>query len=312
MGRKGKAEKKMQKGKEERLLIDYLEETSDFLHEKKNKLRELEASYNESYSRDIREEMDIVKKDIKKKLNELVDMLYENVEELRCIKKYFPDFFAVLLEDKDIGKVLKKHDLLFDTLTFPQAEQHLMLIKQARAQLKDAIKFLEKWPGVIKEKQLTATYPVLKGEIKGDMESSDAINLIREMDKKLRSEGWKIIVSNDSLLARVLERYIRKLKKAELSIAQLKMNYEEAKSRGSVAEYNALKALKNGEIKKEKILRRIKQLLLANPRFLESVKKKTSWLARGKKTELEKIAEHIAPKKIKEKIWFDRMRKKLA
>lgn len=310
MKKREKAEKKT--GQREELLIDYFEKTAAFLRERKKKLQELERHYKESYSRDIKDEMNLVKGDIKRKLAEFVDRLYENAEELRHIKKYFPDFFAILLEEPEIGKILKKHDVLFDTLKFPQAERHLATIRQARARLKDAIRFIEKWPGIIKRKQLVATYPVLEGEIKEDMESADAIEKIRDMDNVLKREGWKVIISNSDLLAQIIERYMEKSRKLDAEILRLALNYNDAKGKGTVSEYNALRMLDNARKKKEKTERFIKRLMLANAEFLGALKKNKNWLGRRRKTELEKIAENVAPKKVREKIWLDRMRKRLA
>ncbi len=298
--------------KKEELLVDYFENASAFFGERKSRLHELEKHYNESYSRDIKDEMNIIKEEIKKKRAEFVDKIYENSEELRYLKKYFPDFFAILLEEPEIGKIIKKHDLLFDNLEFPQPARRLMEIRRARMQLKDAIKFLEKWPSIIKKKQLTATYPLLEGEITRDMESSEAVEKLKEMDRALKREGWKAIISDLALLRQVAERYVQKRKKLDIEILQLSNIYEDAKGKGTVAEYNALKRLENAKKKREKLDRFIRRLMLANTAFLDSLKKSRNWLSRSKKSELEKIAESVASKKIREKIWLEWMRRKLA
>jgi hypothetical protein len=321
---------KMAKKKtEEKLLVDYFEDAAEFLREKKEQLARLEKEYKQAYSRDVREEMDEVKKEINKKMREIADKLYENAEEVRSIKKYFPEFFETLLEEPEIGKILKNNDVIYDRLKFPQADRHLQLLRESRAQLRDAIRFLEKWPGVIKEKQLTATYPILKGAIKGDMESTDAIEKIKEMDKILMREGWKVIVSNENLLGQILDRYMQRLRLAKLDVMKKTEQYEQAKGRGSITEYSALKTLKNAEKKVKKIEKQIRRLLLLNPDFLDAIKKNRGWLARmtksqhfglfgnyqisdtTKKSELEKIAESVAPKKIREKIWLEEMSKRL-
>ncbi|MEM3422712.1 MAG: hypothetical protein QXF35_00855 [Candidatus Bilamarchaeaceae archaeon] len=292
------------------LLVDYLEDAAAFIKKRKERLNELEKYYRETYSKDIREEMEIIKKEIRKKRKEITDKLYENSEELNYIKKYFPDFFEVLLEEDEIGKIIKKEDLLYDRLRFPGARQHLLRLKAARAQLKDAIDFLEKWPGIIKEKQLIATYPILKGEIEGDKESGEIIEKIKELEKKLVHEGWKVIISNEDILLEFLDKYIKKLNKAEINLKKAQLNYEDAKGKGTVTENNALRMLRAAEKNKKNIEERIRKMLLANPLVLAKLKKK-KWLARDKKTQLEKIAEKITPKKIKEKVWLTEMKKRL-
>ncbi|MEM4166335.1 MAG: hypothetical protein QW153_03225 [Candidatus Bilamarchaeaceae archaeon] len=292
------------------LLVDYLEDAAAFIKKRKERLNELEKYYRETYSKDIREEMEIIKKEIRKKRKEITDKLYENSEELNYIKKYFPDFFEVLLEEDEIGKIIKKEDLLYDRLRFPGARQHLLRLKAARAQLKDAIDFLEKWPGIIKEKQLIATYPILKGEIEGDKESGEIIEKIKELEKKLVHEGWKVIISNEDILLEFLDKYIKKLNKAEINLKKAQLNYEDAKGKGTVTENNALRMLRAAEKNKKNIEEHIRKMLLANPLVLAKLKKK-KWLARDKKTQLEKIAEKITPKKIKEKVWLTEMKKRL-
>lgn len=292
------------------LLIDYIEDAAQFIKKKKSELHRLEDEYKEAYSKDVREEMDIIKKEINKKKSELVERLYESVEELNSIKKYFPDFFNVLLEDEDVGRIMKRHDVLYDRLKIPNARNHLEIIRRGRAQLKDAIAFLERWPGVIKEKQLTATYPILKGAISGDMESEDAIEKIKEMERTLMREGWKVILSNDELTLEFVEKYIKKLKMAEHDLAQAKINYSEAKEKGTVAENSALIRLRNAEKRKARLEKKIRRMLLANPELLANLKKK-KWLSREKKTDLQKIVEKVTPKKIREMVWLKEMKKRL-
>lgn len=298
--------------KKEELLVDYFENASAFFSDRRIKLHELEKYYEESYSRDIKDEMNLIKEEIRKKRAEFVDKLYENAEELGHLKKYFPDFFAFLLEEPEIGVMIKKHDLLFDNPKILQPARRLMELKRMRAQLRDAIEFLEKWPGIIKKKQLTATYPVLEGWIINDMESQEAIEKIKEMDRALKREGWKIIVSEQGLLRQVAERYVQKRRKLDAETLRLADVYEDAKGKGTVAEYNALKKLESVKRERENVNRFIRRLMLANTAFLDSLKKSRTWLSRSKKGELEKIAESVAPKKIREKIWLEHMRKKLA
>ncbi|MEM2948817.1 MAG: hypothetical protein QXT05_00285 [Candidatus Bilamarchaeaceae archaeon] len=297
---------------DDELLIDYLETASEYIRVRKEKLADLRREYEEAFDKEIREEMDILKGEIKAKRAEIIDKLYENVDELRHIKKYFPEFFKVLLEDEEIGKILKRRDFLFDARPVPPntALKLFAELVEARRQLKDAIGFLEKWQGVITERQLTATYPILKGKISGDMESTDAIEKIKMLDEKLKKEGWRIIISNEQLTAQKADMLMKRLKKAELELRRAELNYEEAKNQGSVNEYIALKTVKKFEEKKARWERAIRRLLLANPAYLSSLKKK-SWLQREKRGEIEHFAENIAAKKVKEKIWLDKMRKRL-
>jgi len=296
------------------LLVDYLEEASEYLRAKREELMEFRRQYEQLYDKDIREEMDILNGEINKKKAEITDHLYENAEELRYIKKYFPEYFEVLLEDEEIGKILKKKKFLYrqSKLKGDEAVHKLVEITNARRRLRDAKKFLETWHGTITEKQLTATYPILKGKIRGKHDSWEVITKIKELDKELKKEGWVVIVSSKELILQVIEKFIIRLKRAEMIYMQAKAKYDQAKGKGSVTEYSALKSLKKAEKRREHLKRMIGHLLLANPEFLSTLKKQKSWLQKKKKSELEKFAEKVGMKRIREKTWLEKMNKKLS
>lgn len=296
------------------LLVDYLEEAAEYLRERREKLREFKKQYEQLYDKDIREEMDILNEEMGKKKTEIVDKLYENADELRYIKKYYPDFFEILLDDDEIGPILRKKEFLYTASGFEgdAAVHRLVEITNGRRRLKDAKNFLESWHGTITEKQLTATYPILKGKIKGSLDSADVIAKINELDKELKKEGWVMIVSSKELIAQVVQKFIIRVKRAEMVTMQAKAKYNHAKGKGSVTEYSALKILKKAGKREEHLKRMIGHLLLANPEFLSALKKQKGWLERKKKSELEKFAENVGMKKVREKTWLEKMNKKLS
>jgi hypothetical protein len=57
--------------------------------------------------------------------------------------------------------------------------------------------------------------------------------------------------------------------------------------------------------------RALTQLLLANPEYLSSLKKKKNWLARERIGNLDRLAQSITPHTIRERVWLNQMRKKL-
>lgn len=297
------------------LLVDYLEEASEFLRSKREQLMEFRKQYEMLYDKDIREEMDILNSEIGKKKSEVTDHLYENAEELRYIKKYFPEFFEILLEDREIGDILRKKKFLYEHtgLKGDMAVHKLIEIAGKRRRLKDAKKFLESWHGTITEKQLTATYPVLKGIIKGKtLESTEVISKIRDYDKKLKKEGWSVIISSKELIAKAVEKFIFKLKRSEMELLHARSKHEQAMGKGSVTEYSAAKILKKAEKRRDHLKRMIGHLLLANPEFLSALKRQKGWLDKRKKSELEKFAEQVGVKRIREKTWLEKMSKKLS
>lgn len=297
---------------EDELLIDYLEHASQSLRDKKEQLRKLKIEYDRLYQKDIREEMDIIRDEIKVKKLEIVDRLYESAEELRYIKRYFPDFFTVLLEDEEIGGLLRKKSALYDTVKITGAKEQLARISIARHQLRDAMHFLSKWPGVIKERQLVATYPILKGEVKGDLESDAVIEKIKKMEKALKKEGWRGVISNAELLAPAVERQVKMLRKIDMELLKARAHHAQAKDKSSNAEYTALKMLKKEEARRQKTETFIRHLLLSNPEFLSSLKKKNTWLKKDKKSDLEKIAEKVTARRVREKTWLEKMKKRLS
>ena len=90
-----------------------------------------------------------------------------------------------------------------------------------------------------------------------------------------------------------------------------RMDLGKSKGKGTVAEANALRKyekVRRNRIHYENV---IIQLLLANPAYSRSLKKR-NWLSREKKSVLEKIAQRVTPHKVKERTWLNQMNKKLS
>ncbi len=297
----------------QKLLVDYLEESAEYLAGKNKALRELNRQYKEVYDKQIREEMDVVKKEIGKKREEIIETVYENLEEMRYLKKYFAELLQVFLEDENIGDILSKKSFLFENsrqMDDREALNKLNEIKKKRSQLRDAKKFLHDWTGTISGRKLGATYPVLKGKIEGNADKEDAIEVIKKMNSKLRKKGWMIII-NSPLAVVPLQRYMNRKKMLEVAEIEAKRAYANSKGKGTSAEYDAKKKLDETVKEKNHVEKMIKHVLLANPELLSSLKKAQGW-KRGKKDPLQLLAESIPMNKIREKTWMDQMRKKLS
>ncbi len=303
----------MGKRKAEKLLVDYLEDAAEVLAGKKERLRELNQQYNEIYDKQIREEMDLVRSEFKKKKAEVIEELYENVDELKNLKKYFPELLDVFREDESIGPILEKKSFLFDKrkqMEDREAMAKLGSIKAKRKELREAKKFMNSWPGAISAKKLEATYPVLKGKFEGDVESAEVVMKIDELRKKYRREGWKVFI-NSPLIVIPLHRFLNELKGLELEEYRRRRENKEAEGRGTSKEYIAKKNLENVQRRKNHLEKMIKHLLLANPEFLAELKKKKSWLKKSGMEPLEKFAEDLAARRIKEKVWLTEMKKRI-
>jgi hypothetical protein len=293
------------------MLIDELEERASALKQKKDGLRDLHRQYRQFYSKDIRDEIAVRKAEIAKMRSEASELVWEGLEELLLIKRYFPDLYSMLLDDPGIGDVIRRRDWLVDRKEedVGPAEKRLKGIKRSRHELREAREFVDKWPGKdLDERSLVATWPALKGTIKGDVHKSDAIAAIDRRQKELVREGWKVLL-NASMIAAPLRRFLAKaqgLKSEELA-KRVEMN--DAKGKGSVKEYEAKKAYENAKAARERMERICRHLLLASPLFLDAMKKE---LKAGKrdKGELERIVASTSPRRINEQEWLKEMRKK--
>lgn len=292
------------------MLVDYLEEAAEQLKEKKEAFRNLNRQYKLFYSRDIREEMKLLKAEINKKNHEVNEQLYENLRELLLLKKYFPDLYEVLKDDESIGRLIKKKDWLLDRKEEKKmkAEEKLNEIRDKRVQLRDARKFLKKWPRpTIDAKSLIATWPILKGAIKGELDKEDVIAAIKDKNKELKRAGWLILI-NESMVELPLSIFLGKIKSLRSEEEEKKAKMKEAEGKGSVKEYESLKEFKEAQKTRIKAERKCRHLLLASQGFLEKIKKNRKW---KKPTDLEKLVSQITIQKINEKEWLRDMRKRL-
>lgn len=304
----------MAKRKAEKLIIDYLEDAAGFIGKRREILLELNRQYNEIYDKQIRDEMDIVRKEIKKKKSEVIENLYGNVDELRHLKKYFPELLDVFIEDEGIGPILRRKKFLYENrkqLDEKEASGKLEQVRAKRRELRDAKKFMNSWAGTISAKKLGATYHMLKDKFKGDVESAEVIEKIDEMKNELRREGWRIFV-NSPLIMVPLQKMIGDLKALEVEEYRKKKRCDDAKGRGTNIEYIAQKNLESVQRRKEHVEKMIKHLLLSNPEFLQELKKNKNWLKKHDMEPLEKFAENVTYKKVKEKVWLTEMKKRIS
>jgi hypothetical protein len=293
------------------MLVDYLEECCEILREKKERYHKLNLQYKKLYSRDIRDEMNILKKEFTKKEQEANEHLYDELLELSLIKTYFPQLYGLFLEDPSIGKLIKRKDwlLMRKEMNEQKAKKELKNIELKREELIDAKAFVHKWPRErIDAKSLVATWPALKNQIKGTLDKEEVIDKIQDIDSQLKREGW-IILINESMIEMPLNRFARKLMDLISSEEMKKEHAEKSKGKGSVKEYEALKEYHKVRKKRKKYERLIKHLLIASSGYLSKLKKKT----KKSKNEnlLTKIAQSIKIRKINEKKWLAEMRKRL-
>ena len=295
-----------------RLLIDYLEESERYLRERKEKLNRLEAQFKHVYDRDIKKEMAAIKVEMAKKNSEIINELLFSLEEFRALNKYFPELLAVYMEDENIGKILTKKSWLLDFKNVPpkQAALKLQQLRDWRAQLRQAKETLKGWTGKVEARAFVATFPILRGYMKTDLDKDEALEVIKKADRILLREGWLLLIS-DSLIEIPLAKYMGKIHKLRYEEIKAKTEYQRASGRGTVAETAALRRLQEIVKKRKHYENAVMQILLSNPGYLKEMKKKKDWLSRDKSGALDQIARSVTPRSLKERAWLDEMKRKL-
>ena len=294
------------------LLIEYFSEAEEYVREKKEKLKELELQFRRVSDSDIKREINIISREIDKKLSEIKDTILLNLDEFRYLQKYYPNLFSVFVEDQYIGPTISSKLWLLEVrrLSPEEASIQLQQIKQWRDSLRDAKKMLKGWYGKVEYRSFVATYPILRGIINSDMEKEDVLEAISGLDKMFKKQGWALLIS-DSLIKIPLSRYVDLLKQAAYEERLALDKTKKTAVRGTVAEAISKKEYDKAFKKRLHYELMIRQILLSNPEYLRSIKKNKSWLSSNKKTVLSATASTITPKTVREKAWFDEMKKKV-
>jgi hypothetical protein len=141
------------------------------------------------------------------------------------------------------------------------------------------------------------------------MEREDVLAAIAELDRSLRQAGWLLLIT-DTLIEVPLGKFIVKLDQLRYDETAAKDSAKSVAGKGTISEANARKKLQTLTRAREHCERMIRQLLLANPVYLRSLKRK-DWLSRGKQSTLQRIAENVTPHTLKERAWLNEMRKRL-
>jgi hypothetical protein len=295
------------------LLIDYLEESAAYLRQKRERLKALDSQFRKIYDRDLKKEMADIRRDIVKRSGEVTTELLYNLEEFRALHKYFPELLQVYMEDEYIGRVISRKAWLLDYRPLPprEAAARLDQLREWRGQLREARKFLKRWVGKVNAKSFVATFPLLRGHVRGDMYKDEVDAAITKADKVLLREGWLLLIS-DSLIQIPIAQFMTHINQLRIDELQAQGEAAKARGRGTVAETAALRNLQAIQKKRQHYERMLTQLLLANPGYLRAAKKRKNWLSREKAGNLERIMEGITPHTIKERSWLNEMRLKLS
>jgi len=295
------------------LLIDKFQKASEAIASRKDKMNMLEGQYKQTFDRSAKQEMSMLKSEIKGILSSLRMDILVNLEEMHYIRAYFPELFSILIEDPHIGASIEGKLWLLDFKPLPpeEAAMRLQNVRMLRSELKAARKGLIGRPGLIDATAYLRQYPVLRGQLKGKVRREEIRDVIKEMDRMLLKEGWLLLI-NDSLIEIALNKFIQKLTKLRYEQAEAEAKLEKSKGLGRISQAAAKREADQAGGAVAHYESVIKQLLLANPGYLRSLKRSTDWLSRKKRTALQKIAETITPHKVKERSWLNEMRSRLS
>jgi len=296
-----------------KLLIDYLEDSSAYIRERKQTLHKLERQYRQMYSRDTKKEMHDIEEDIRRKQAELTQELLTRLEELRFLKKYFPDLLQTYMEDEYVGKTITRKAWLLDFQEIPpqQAAAGLAALRAQRAKVRQARNFVKRWVGPLNMRSFLATYPFLRGQVRAQMDKEDVLAAVDKADRVLRRQGWLLLLTQ-SLIGIPLAKFMARLAQFRYQEAEAQRDCQRTRGQGSVAEVGSLRKLEKARRGREHYGNVLKQILLANPDYLRSIKKSRNWLSRKKETDLQRLAETVNPFTVHERAWLDEMKKRLA
>ncbi|HIH22683.1 TPA: hypothetical protein HA238_03070 [Candidatus Micrarchaeota archaeon] len=257
------------------MLIDYLEDAAREFGGMKEKQKELFAKYKQTMDRTIRDELAALKKNAIVKKREIYEKIYENLDEFRVLKNQYPALFQVYLDDENIGKFVSKKAWLssFKEMKMDEIQKALAVLSSKMKQLEESKSELEKWIGAIDEKAIGATWPVLKGRIQSGMSKDEALQIVSDIKKELKRSAWLVLV-NEPVILNQIHRFLNRLKTAIKEETAKRDAQERAKGHGTYQEFKAKQELDAAVKKRVRIEKKCRHLLMANPKFLRSFKKK--------------------------------------
>lgn len=294
------------------MLIDDLEQAGERIAQAHQRLHQLDLQYRQSYDRDIRSEMDAVRKIIRREKARVREELYHQLQELSLIQRHFPDLFQVLQEYDEIGSVIGQMKWLVEFRPAPKTSPaELEKLRKQRRLMAKAREFLQSWAGPIDARSLEATWPLLRGKLKASMDRDEALQVVDETEQALRRQGWRLLI-NEPYIQTILARFLRQYQKARSQEIQAKTAQESARGRGSVAEYDAAEAYRSATRARAHWERYIRHLLLSNHAFLGRLQReRITWKDASMSTMARALVLGIAPRTVNEVTWLSQMRQRL-
>ncbi|MBI5223250.1 hypothetical protein HY990_02415 [Candidatus Micrarchaeota archaeon] len=295
------------------LLIEYLDDASIKIAKMQDEIHSIKQQFLKISDSDLRRDLSRKKVELKKFSATIKEYLLVHLDELRYLRKYYPDLLISFQSDPNIGPILETRLWLLDFKELPASEASFLLgqLRRQRQGIKEVRLVLRGSHGKIDLTSILKQYPFLRGRLRENMVREDAFVALDQFDRILLREGWLLLLTK-TLIKIPLSKYLDKLSHYGYRLILATKESHKASGRGTVMETAALKRI---EKLKQKIMHYEKfthQILLANPSFLMSIKTKDKWLSHERKTILDKLARTITPVLVRERIWLNQMQKKLS
>ncbi|MFA5050119.1 MAG: hypothetical protein WC501_03870 [Candidatus Micrarchaeia archaeon] len=217
--------------------LEKLQERSEKIKKMDNELLELKRKYRKILDGSIRQDIFELERKTKKEKSNLVMFLYENIPELKLIKKHYPKFFTELETDIGIGRSLCKMKWILEFEPNKNAKEELEKIIKIQQDAGNAGK-----------------------------------NKIEKRDPKLRKKKFLLIL-NEPIIDRYLKRYMKKYFAHLDAEKKLEEKYESKKMHIGSVELNKIQEEIISEKKNIKRYEKLmKKILYSNPEHLKKLK----------------------------------------
>lgn len=298
------------------MLIQGLDNISKEMGEISERIHVLNKEYRTVYDRAVMEDIRREKTALVRKKLEVIEAIYENLDELRLLKKHFPQLYSVLLEDRYIGKLLKRKAWLLDfqRLDEKAAKKRMDEVKAKRGQIRDADMFLKKWVGVIDSKSLTSTWPELSIVLAGidRIDKDELQRMLTDHDRRLRREEWLVSLNKPFVLELVKGR-LKRLYGFSLKRGDAERIMHSSAGLGTVTEYSAKQSYEKALAEEKRYERKCRHMVVVNGEFMdEFLSPKVVWREKPVRDFIANNRSYLKAKRINEMEWLGRMRKEVS
>ncbi|MDD5023092.1 MAG: hypothetical protein PHU63_02905 [Candidatus ainarchaeum sp.] len=254
-----------------KLLAEKLEKYSLDIKSLKEEIVRLNTIYNQCFDRDIRREMTEKQISLTRIKIKLKRLLRENLEELKLIKKHFPDFFNELKHDNYLSSSILSilWVLDFKQLKEDDARKKLEEVKSKRKQLrkikKEVLSFLNVDYNSLKK------FNLLDKILDKKPERKELLEWIEKKDALLKQEGWLILL-NEPFITNYLKNYLFEYRMIVDQEKRMTVDYNYSSNMGTLSESEMDKSIREIRKNKNRIYRKCAHMLYSNTTYLKKLK----------------------------------------